>query len=400
MTPIDTSRGPHAVPSSEPAIARLRVPDKDEIRYWSVAVSGLYLRVRAGGSRTWILQYRDAAGLKRKITLGRSPAMTHAAAIAAVKTNLARLAVGDDPAAARAAAKAKAITSVPVKQVFDDYLVHARQHVGKRYHVELERYLTQDLVSLHRVPAADLTSDLMTRAIAKVTGKTAPNRAKAAMSSALKFAAGRGIVPASTYYAARLLPANAEKARERVLTYDEMAAIWRAADPATNGGRVVRFLLLSGLRREEAGGLHSTEIDRENEIIRISASRMKGKASHIVPLTGEMVDLVGKADGYVFGRTSAAGYSGWSKLKEGIDSAILKEAGKPLDPWRLHDFRHTISTHLNEQPDAKPDLIDRLLAHKRAGTEAIYNHSQLIDAKRDLLTSWERLLRAKGVIHG
>ncbi len=399
MTAKDTSRGPHAVPSSEAAIARLRVPEQDEVRYWADSIPGLYLRVRAGGSKAWILQYRDEGGSKRKITLGRSPAMTLAAAAAAAKVNLARAAVGDDPAAARAAAKAKAITSVPMKQVFDDYLVHARQHVGKRYHVELERYLTQDLVSLHRVPAADLTLDVMARAITKVKGQTAPNRAKAALSSCLKHAAGVGIVPAATYYAARLLPANAERARERVLTFEEMTAIWRAADPATNGGRVTRFLLLCGLRREEAGGLHSMEIDHTDKIIRIGAKRMKGKTAHYLPMTDLMVKLVGDINGYVFGRTPAAGYSGWSKLKEILDAAIFEADGKLWEPWRFHDFRHSISTHLNERPDANPDLIDRLLAHKRKGAEGLYNHSRLIDAKRGLLESWEQLLRLKGVIH-
>ena len=121
-----------------------------------------------------------------------------------------------------------------------------------------------------------------------------------------------------------------------------------------------------------------------------------GKSTLLKIMAGVDKDIEG--DGFVFGRAPEVGFSGWSKIKTNIDSGITKMNGKPIVPWRLHDFRHTISTHLNEQPDANPDLIDRLLAHKRKGTERLYNHAQLIDAKRELLLKWEALLRSKGVI--
>jgi integrase len=398
MTTAATPNGPQSVPSNEPAIARLPVPAEGEARYWSDAVSGLHLRIRTGGSRVWVYQYRDAAGVKRKITLGRSPAMTLRMAIDAARQNIARVAVGDDPAAARSAVKAKATTAVPMSLLFTEYLEHARQHVSDRYHAELTRYLNSGLTALHRLPAGDLTADTMAAAVGKVKGKIAQNRAKAALASSLKYAAGRGIVPAATYYAARLLPANAEAARDRVLSYAELALVWKAADPATGGGRAVRFLMLSGLRRDEAGGLHTDEIDRAERLVTIGADRMKGKVVHILPLTPRMEDLIGQRPGYVFGRTEAAPFSGWSKAKATLDAEVALLNGEEIEGWHLHDLRHSLSTHLNEQPDAKPDLIDRLLAHARKGSERNYNHAQLITAKRELLVSWDRILVGKGVI--
>jgi integrase len=86
-------------------------------------------------------------------------------------------------------------------------------------------------------------------------------------------------------------------------------------------------------------------------------------------------------------------------VKSRIDASTRDGEGNQIVPWVVHDFRHTISTHLNEQRDANPDLIDRLLAHKRKGTEALSSHAQLIDAKRDLLLTWENILRAENVIN-
>lgn len=405
MTAADVKSGPHAVPSQVPkderAIVRLPVPAKDEVRYWHPEVSGLYLRVRAGGSRTWMLQYRDAAGAKRKLTLGRSPTMTAATAAKAAETNLARLAVGDDPAAARDEAKAKAASAVTIGTLVEEYLTDATKKVSASYLSDNRRYLTRDLKPLLGIVAADLTLDAMSTALGKIKKSTAHNRAKAALTTFLKHAAGKGAIRAELYYAARLLPMNAETNRDRVLSDDEMARIWKAADDGTNGGAIVQLLMLTGLRKNEVGGLHSSEVDREKGIITIPPKRMKAGVAHIIPITPMIATMLPDIEGFLFGKTPDAPFSGWSRVKDRIDAGTKAEDGSNLLDWVIHDFRHTISTHLNEQPDANPDLIDRLLAHARKGTEGKYNHATLIEAKRKLLLQWEQLLRTKGVIgHG
>src|SRR5690606_35031732 len=56
------------------------------------------------------------------------------------------------------------------------------------------------------------------------------------------------------------------KPRERTLTEDEIAWIWRACDD-DDYGRIVRLLMLTGCRREEIGALRSSEVDRERKQI-------------------------------------------------------------------------------------------------------------------------------------
>ena len=92
-------------------------------------------------------------------------------------------------------------------------------------------------------------SKLNQAALASVIDKVRPRgdataqQAIAALGSALKWAAGQGLVSPNTYYAARLIPKPAKRSRDRVLSMKELALLWGAAAPETSGGKLVRLLI-------------------------------------------------------------------------------------------------------------------------------------------------------------
>ncbi len=55
--------------------------------------------------------------------------------------------------------------------------------------------------------------------------------------------------------------------RDRVLSDAETVAIWNAADEATDFGKIVRLLFLTGCRRDEIGGLCPSEIALGDSLI-------------------------------------------------------------------------------------------------------------------------------------
>jgi hypothetical protein len=56
---------------SAQSIARLRLePGQGEKRFFDDALPGFGLRLRAGGKRTWIAQYRAADGKSKTFTIG------------------------------------------------------------------------------------------------------------------------------------------------------------------------------------------------------------------------------------------------------------------------------------------------------------------------------------------
>ena len=75
-----------------------------------------------------------------------------------------------------------------------------------------------------------------------------------------------------------------ERARERVLTDDELRAIWAAASEARGPfGHYVQFLLLTATRRNEAARVRRSEIAGSEWTI--PGPRYKTGKDHVVPLS-------------------------------------------------------------------------------------------------------------------
>ena len=53
-----------------------------------------------------------------------------------------------------------------------------------------------------------------------------------------------------------------ERKRDRVLTDDEMRAVWAASDPGDTFGDLSKLLLLTGQRREKVVGMKWADVDK------------------------------------------------------------------------------------------------------------------------------------------
>ncbi len=96
-----------------------------------------------------------------------------------------------------------------------------------------------------------------------------------------------------------------ERARQRILSDDELRAVWTAAE-ATRSlfDPYVGFLPLTAVRRMEAARMTWAEFDGANW--QIPAARIKGKRDFLVPLSRAALDIltklpmIGRSDGFVF----------------------------------------------------------------------------------------------------
>src|SRR4051812_15555099 len=87
------------------------------------------------------------------------------------------------------------------------------------------------------------------------------NRVLAHVKRLFRWAAGRDIIEADP--AAHVEKPSPERRRERVLTDDELVAVWRASERIGGPfGAGVRLLVATGARRDEVFGLRWGEIDR------------------------------------------------------------------------------------------------------------------------------------------
>lgn len=80
------------------AVEALTPPKTAHLILWDTEVKGFGLRIMASGVRTFVLQYRNAEGIKRRMNLGRYGVLTVDRARDLAKIKLAEVIVGEDPA--------------------------------------------------------------------------------------------------------------------------------------------------------------------------------------------------------------------------------------------------------------------------------------------------------------
>ena len=155
--------------------------------------------------------------------------------------------------------------------------------VSKRpsYAAETVRALRYAFKRYLDLPATDLSRATVVKTLDALNRggwrRKPPLTAKAAYGWAVK----RGAVAANPF---TNLPVAPTMKRERVLSDDELSAIWRTTDGAGPFNGIVRLLVLTGQRREEVAGMPWTELsdDLQNWTIPASRARTAQPIRHFV----------------------------------------------------------------------------------------------------------------------
>jgi integrase len=185
-----------------------------------------------------------------------------------------------------------------------------------------------------------------------------------------------------------------ERARQRVLTDDELRAVWKAAEASQSPfGFMVLFIVLTATRRNEAARLRREEISGTECLI--PGSRHKGKRDFLLPLSSAALAVLAEVPviglhegrGHVFTTDGERPISGFSKFKRAFDEAVLAARreydanAKPMPRWTLHDLRRTARS-LMSRAGVAPDHAERALAHVIPGIRGTYDLHEFRDEKR------------------
>jgi integrase len=345
-----------------------------------------------------------ALGAKqRRMTLGSTKLLDAAKARTTARDLLARVQLGQDPAAERREAIAKA-SDAPLGAVVDRFLTRQAVRLRPSSYGATKRYLKDLWKPLHALHLTNIERrDVSARlnAIAEENGPIAADRARAALSAFFTWAVREGLCNINPVVGTN--KAAEPKSRERVLSDEELKAIWQAA-PDSDYGRIVRLLILTGQRRDEIGGLRWSEVDKAKCLIRLPGDRTKNHRPHDVPLTKAALAILNAQplrDGrdLVFGDgprsneqdgddTRERGFQGWSKSK-----AALDEKTKGVRPWRLHDFRRTVATRMPDDLGVHPHIVEAVLNHvsgHKAGVAGVYNRAVYAKEKIAALELWAK----------
>jgi integrase len=384
---------------TKPNLARLSLPEgKSELIVFDESMPGFGVRVRAGGKRVWLVQFR-IGHKQRRITLGSVDVLDPEEAKKRAKAALAKVQLGSDPQVEKL--EARIIASATLAVVAARYLGgYAKTRLKPKTFIGVARYLNQHWATLaempvHKIGRADVAARLAD--IATRNGPFAANRARAALSALYSWAIGEGLVDQNPVVGTR--KATDEISRDRILSEEELRSIWQLGGDGEYGA-IIRLLILTGQRREEVGGMLRSELRLQDGLWSISAERTKNGRPHDVPLSTFALDILHAQSkredrDLLFGAREGA-FQGWSRAKEALDNrllAALKNAHgekAKLKPWRLHDIRRTMATRLGDL-GVLPHVVEAILNHSsghKAGVAGIYNRAIYAPEKRAALQKW------------
>jgi integrase len=210
-------------------------------------------------------------------------------------------------------------------------------------------------------------------------GPVTRNRARASLSTFWTWLIEEELAETNPVQGIKNLP---EESRDRVLTPEELAMVWRSID--TNPfSEIVRLLILTAQRRNEIAHLRWTEVAGDR--IELPRERVKNKQPHTVPLSTQAQAIIRRQPHrgeYVFGANL---FRNWGKPKVLLDARLGL-----AKPWTLHDLRRTAVTGMAEL-GVQPHIIEAAINHKsghKAGVAGIYNRATYANEVRSALELW------------
>lgn len=358
-------------------VAAIKPPPTGQDEHADDLVTGLRLRVGAGGRKAWIVRTR-VGGKSINKTLGAYPLVGLANARSLAKTFLLDIASSG---------------SIRKKRTFGELADHWVENVAKpnnkswhnqkrrlEIHV-LPKWQSREIDNIRRGDVRDL--------IDGIEGDIAPSRALSIIRTIFRYAMSRDWLDASPAEAIPL--PKRDVPRDRYLELDEVKRIYPAAELLGYPfGGFVKMLFLTGQRRTEVASMRWCDINLEDATWVLGSDATKSARAHLVPLSSQAVDVLKAAPRlgeYVWTSDARSHVLGYAKAKTRLD-AFMASFDQPVKQWRFHDVRRTVATHM-VRLGVTEAVVGRVLNHAPQGVTAkVYALHSYAPEKRSALDRW------------
>jgi integrase len=359
-------------------VAAIKPPAAGQEEHRDTKVTGLRLRVGAGGKKSWVVRRRVGAKIVNK-KLGSYPPMGLAAARASAEKLIEALARDGSTEA--------------IDRTFGAVVDHWIEKVARPKNDSWK--LQKRRLEMHVLPVwrdrrvAEIRRAEVRELVEGIEGQVLPNRVLAIVKTVFRFALSRDWLESSP--AEGIEKPNTEGQRDRVLDMGELVSVWNAADlMGFPFGQFIRMLMLTAQRRTEVAAMRWADVDLEAGTWTLEKADTKSDRKHLVPLPQPAVELLRalpRFGPYVFTTDGETHISGFAKGKSRLD-AFIKASGGTLAAWTLHDLRRSASTHM-VRLGVLEEVVGRVLNHAPKGVTAkVYALHTYVPEKRSALDRW------------
>jgi integrase len=335
-------------------------PGNKQVLYWDDRLTGFGVRVTAT-SRTFVAETR-VKGKTCRVSIGKFGPLSCTDARDSAKKLLGQMAGGSDPNKVKAAERARAIT---LGEAFEDYKRRKllRPKTIQVYDGAFERCLKDWSDKQMTAISADMVEQKYSRLLqhdwkSGRGGKAQISQAMRLLSCLFNFAMnvyedsdGRPVILRSPVRRLSQVRKGWSKCprRQGVLRDTDLSPFYRALSRLSSetAKDYLLFLLLTGLRRNEAAGLRWNEIDLENESFTIPGERTKNHQPHGLPMPSFLVRMLHRrassnvsASQFVFPGFRENSNGHYTEPKSAYQR-VGKSMGKHFSP---HDLRRTFIT--------------------------------------------------------
>lgn len=307
------------MPKLTKTIVEAAAPRAKQFTLWCSDLPGFGVYILPTGNRTYFVDYRNSAGIRRRLTIGRHGKLTTEGARKLAIATMGEAVKGEDPAEERVTRR----KSLTVRDLCDRYLDAAERGLimgkGNRPKKSSTLYIDRGRIARHIVPllgsklVRDISQSDINRFIRDVaSGKTATvektgkKRGKAIVEGGkgtaartagllggiLSFAVSEGVIASNP---ARGVKRPADNPRSRRLSAEEYHQLGKALADAeeeaetAQGIAGVWLFALTGCRSGEITNLKWTEVDEAGGCFRLKDSK---EGASIRPVGQRAFDLL------------------------------------------------------------------------------------------------------------
>jgi integrase len=337
---------------------------------------GHYIRVSPTGSKTFVAVTRDPNGKQVWTTIGKAHLIGIDEARAKAREVINHVKGGqpvEGPESFQEVANEWLKRHVEAKGIITAPAIR-----GNLQNHVLPVWAGRDFESIKRSDVAALMD-----AVEDKAGPVAADRVLGILSSIFGWYAARNDDYNSPIVRGMRRTKTRERARDRILSDDEIRLIWSRAEGTF--GDLVKLLLLTGQRREKVAAMRWDEISADGIwSVPNGNRRQKGTGGELV-LPAMALDIINarprfSSNPFVFPGPSGASYfRTYARGKHALDQAT-----GPLPHWQLHDLRRTARS-LMSRVGIRIEVAENLLGHVQPGIVGVYDRHRYVEEKAQAL---------------